>query len=189
MKNTVHSSVSSSWMRDDNICWIGCAYVTFTRRRNQEAALHIKLNGISIQEAEKYTFLGITFDNKLNWDTHTKTLCDSLRKLAALFKMLTRGRTTLQPALLIRIYKALVRSKLDYGAVILTELTQTRTQLLERAQNNILRIILGCFQSTPKALLNMETGIIPVAHRWEDLATRYLVRLMEPGVCSSQNNN
>ena len=111
-------------------------------------------------------FLGMIFDRKFKWGIHTQTLVNNIRRKANLFKMLTRGKTTPKPTLVIPIYKAMVRSKLDYGSVILTAITASRTLDLKRAQNQILRIILECFQSTPTALLNMETGIAPVVQRW-----------------------
>ena len=156
-----------------------CAYVTFSRRRTQEPPINITLDGTNIKEVDQFKFLGITFDNKMKWDIHTQTLINSIRRKANFFKLLTRGKTILKPNLLIRIYKAMIRSKLDYGAIILSSITTSRAQELERAQNQILRIILGCFQSTPTPLLNIETGITPVAQRWDDLATRYLLKLSQ----------
>ena len=64
--------------------------------------------------------------------------------------------------LLLRIYKALIRSKLDYGASGLINIPNSRIESLEKTQNQLLRIILGCLKSTPKALLHIETDTPPL---------------------------
>nr|CAH0099247.1 unnamed protein product [Daphnia galeata] len=66
-------------------------------------------------------------------------------------------------SLLIRIFKAMIRSVYDYGAVILTTIPKTRLDKLEQIQNQVLRSILG--------------GIYPVKDRWDLLAYNYLLRL------------
>ena len=71
----------------------------------------------------------------------------------------------------------MIRSKLDYGALILTTIPKTKLKKLETTQNQILRGILGCFKSTPIPLILIETGISPIRDRWDMLATRYLTNL------------
>ncbi|KZS18271.1 Uncharacterized protein APZ42_015591 [Daphnia magna] len=50
---------------------------------------------------------------------------------------------------------------------------ESRLGKLEQAQNQILRIILGCFKSTPRALINIETGIYPVKDSLSHHPTTY----------------
>ena len=71
----------------------------------------------------------------------------------------------------------MIRSAYDYGAAILTTIPKSRLDKLEQIQNQVLRSILGGFKSTPKVLLNIETGIYPVKDRWNLLAYNYLLRL------------
>jgi hypothetical protein len=70
-----------------------------------------------------------------------------------------------------------IRSKLDYGALILTTIPKTKLKKLETTQNQILRDILGCFKSTPIPLIQIETGISSIKDRWDMLLTRYLTNL------------
>ena len=92
--------------------------------------------------------------------------------------MLIHGKNTLKIFLVIRIFKAMIRSVYDYGSVILTTIPKTRLDKLEQVQNQVLRSILGCFKSTQKVLLlNIETGIYPVKDRWDLLAYNYLLQL------------
>jgi hypothetical protein len=70
-----------------------------------------------------------------------------------------------------------IRSKLDYGAPILTTIPKTKLKKLKTNHNQILRDILGCFKSTPIPLIQIETGISHIKDRWDMLATRYLTNL------------
>lgn len=66
-------------------------------------------------------------------------------------KTLTRGRTHLGLRsffTLLRIYNALARSRIDYGAVMLCCLPKYKFQLVETTQNTLLRAILGRMSST-----------------------------------------
>jgi len=73
----------------------------------------------------------------------------------------------------------MIRSAYDFGSIILTTTTKSKLDKLEQAQNQILRIILGGFKSTPRVLLNIETGIYPFKDIWDQLAYNYILRLNE----------
>ena len=92
------------------------------------------------------------------------------------------GKSTLNTGLLIRTYKALIRSKIDYGSIVLSSMNKSKLLKLEQTQNTILRNILGCLKSTPTALIYIESGLTPIKHRRDLLSSRYLMKLNErPG--------
>ena len=156
-----------------------CASLTFTRKRNKDPEHNFKLSAATISEVLQYKFLGIILDQKLSWEPHTKTTINKIQRRSNLIRTLTYGRNTLKIAQLIRIHKAMIRSAYDYGSIILNSIPKARLDKLEQAQNQILRIILGGFKSTPRVLLNIETGIYPVKDRWDQLAYNYIIRLNE----------
>lgn len=73
----------------------------------------------------------------------------------------------------------MVRNKIDYGAALLVGALDSHQEKIEVAQNRNLRIIIGAARSTPIALLNLETGITSVLHRWMLLASIYFIILNE----------
>lgn len=97
--------------------------------------------------------------------------------MAGLMTTLSKGKTTLSSNLLIRTFKALVWSKLDYGAVALNGIPPSTIKQLDSTQNKLLRIIMGAARSTSIPSLCIETGIAPIGYRWNDLAARYLLTL------------
>jgi len=154
-----------------------CNSLVFSRRKDPVPELVLHFNCPLIVPAMSYKFLGVTFDSRLSWIPHLKDLKTKLVRGFGLLKTLTWGRTRLGFRLLLRIYNALARSRIDYGAVVFSGLSNTKMNMVEKTQNELLRIILGCMKSTPIHLLNLETGIIPVKDRWEELTARYLINL------------
>lgn len=94
-----------------------------------------------------------------------------------MLKLLTFGKSTLNTKLLVRIYKATIRSKLDYGATVLSSIPKSKMNKLETTQNTILRNIIGALKSTPTPLIYLETGLTSIKDRWDLLASRYLNKL------------
>jgi hypothetical protein len=154
-----------------------CAALTFSRKRTHLPHLNLKLMGSSIIEVKHFKFLGLIFDSKLSWDKHIEEINTCLIRRGNILKSLTSKKTYLSTTLLLRVYKALIRSKLDYGAAALVNIPKSKIEILERTQNQLLRIVLGCLKSTPKALLHLETNILPVHMRWQNLAANYYLKL------------
>lgn len=100
----------------------------------------------------------------------------SWRKLN-LLKSLAYRNSGLNFHSLTRLYKAFIRSKFEYGAIIFTSLSKSLMYKVEVAQNSVLRTILGAFKATPTALLNWELNIEPMASRWHFLASKYVIKL------------
>ncbi len=147
-----------------------CVSLTFTKKRKSEPEHRFKLSGTTMSEVLQSKFLGIILDHKLSWQLYTKTIINKIKKRANLIRTLTYGKNILKLPLLIRIFKDMIRSTYDYGSFTLGSMPKTKINKINQAQNQILRIILCCFRSTPIALLNIETGVHSVESRWEQLA-------------------
>jgi ribonuclease HI len=154
-----------------------CASLTFSRRRSPQPTLKLNLMSSLIKEVKQYKFLGLIFDSKLSWEQHINEVNTCIQRRGNILKALTSKKTILSTPLLLRIYKALIRSKLDYGASALINIPNSRIDTLEKTQNQLLHIIFGCLKSTPKALLHIESDIPPVKIRWQMLAANYFLKL------------
>ncbi len=154
-----------------------CVAVLFSRKKKQQEKPQLLLDGYPIELAPTFKFLGVTFDLRLTWASHITTVTQKIRRYYNIMKSLTTGRKILKLPLLTRIYKAIIRSKIDYGSIVLSELPPSRLIGIDVAQNQVLRIMLGCPATTPLSLLYFETGITPVQARWKQLAAAYTLRL------------
>ena len=89
----------------------------FTNRR-QVLPPVIKLAGEPVLFVTSHKFLGLTLDSpKLSYRNHIQNLKTALIPSVNILKMLSYKHWGADKKSLIRIYKALVRSKIDYGSI------------------------------------------------------------------------
>ena len=78
---------------------------------------------------------------------------------------------------LLKLYWALVRSKLDYGCIIYGSARKSNLQMLDPIHNQGLRLILGAFRTFPVASLYVEANEPSLYSRREKLSLQYALRL------------
>jgi hypothetical protein len=76
-----------------------------------------------------------------------------------------------------RLYRSVVRSKLDYGCVAYGSARNSYLESLDRVQNAALRVRLGAFRTTPVSSLHVEVNELPLRLRSQKLALQYIVKL------------
>lgn len=112
-----------------------CALLVFTRKRGLDDQLNLCLNNRPIPIVNTFKFLGMYFDKMINWKTHVQTTLNKATRSLNAIKILARGKSGLHIKSLVRLYKSLVRSRLEYGALILTSLSKTQRDSFELLQN------------------------------------------------------
>ncbi len=98
-------------------------------------------------------------------------------KLRNLFKILTCTNNGPSVDSLCIIYKALIRSGLEYGTIPYGCANQNQQKRIETVQNSILRMILGAPTSTPIKELQCELGLNSIESRRSCLTGRYVIRI------------
>ena len=78
---------------------------------------------------------------------------------------------------LLRLYRALVRSKLDYGCFIYGAACKSYISLLDPIQNQGLRLSLGAFRTSPAQSLCVEANELPLHLRREKLALQFATKI------------
>ena len=75
------------------------------------------LDGKELEEVERYKYLGVIFDERLNWKDHKKEILDKARRKAYLMFGfgISRGLSTRS---CVRLWEILVRPMLEYGAEV-----------------------------------------------------------------------
>ena len=79
----------------------------------------------------------------------------------------------------MRCYYALIRSRLDYGAMLYDTATNTTLKKLDKIQNMCLRIALGVYKSTPIISLEAESNCLPLFIHRKFLLLSYIYRVSE----------
>lgn len=91
-------------------------------------------------------------------------------------------KTGAHPETLIRIYKALFRSVLEYGCIVHCNAKASNRQMLSVVNNQCLRKITGATRTTPLNMLAALSGQEPVELRQQLVAAKEIVR------CFARNN-
>ena len=89
--------------------------IHFTKKRGMFPLLTLKLQQELIKVISEVKFLALVFDAKLSWIPHLKMLRSHCLQSMNLLKCLSCTSWGAERATLLRVYRALIRSRLDYG--------------------------------------------------------------------------
>ena len=78
----------------------------------------LKLDGVEIPVVDQYKFLGVIFDRKLSFIPHINYLKAKCHKALQLLRVVAHTDWGADKSTLLKLYRSLVRSKLDYGCFI-----------------------------------------------------------------------
>ena len=136
----------------------------------------LHLNGSPIPVVEESKFLGILFDRKLSFIPHIKYLKAKCLKALNLVKALSHTSWGADRTTLLKLYRSLVRSKLDYGCIIYGSARKSYLLMLDPIHHQGLSLALGAFR-TSVASLYMEADEPSLNSRREKLSLQYAIRL------------
>ena len=137
----------------------------------------LKLYNCQIPVVTEVKFLGIIFDSKLTFKPHIANLKKKCLKAMNLLRVLAHTDWGADSTTLLKLYRSLVRSKLDYGCIVYGSARDSYLQLLDRVQNAALRICLGSYRTTPISSLYVEAVEPPLSLRRQKLALQYTTKL------------
>ena len=149
----------------------------FSLRPYNHADAQIFHLGQPIPSSSHYKYLGINLDARLTWKYHISMLRTKCSQAMYILQALSNMRWGGDPYTLSILYKALVRSRMDYGAFLYGSAAPSHLRHLDVIQNQALRFILGATKTTPIVAMDAEAKIPPLRFRRSFLAQKYLIRL------------
>ena len=172
---------ASQWGLSLNINKTKCMY--FTHKKVNPPSLLCK--GHPIEVVYQFRYLGVTLDApRLRWGAHIEALKISCIPIVNLLKCISHRQWGADGMLLLKLYKILVLSRLDYAAPFYACAAQTQLSKLSIIQNNCLRTALGCRKTTPIRSLEVEANIPPLSIHRKELLCKYYHRLTMLPMCS-----
>ena len=130
---------------------------------------HLRIENQDIPWTKEIKYLRLYLTPTLTFTTHTGRVAQvALGHLANLFPLLARD-STLTLATKLRLYLAVIRSTLTYGASVWCSTSATNIQTLQIVQNKYLRVFSASPKNTPISLLQSTLGV--------DLIRTYVHRL------------
>lgn len=146
---------------------------------------NINIQGDLVPRVTSARFLGIIFDEKLKGKAHLQYLNLKCRKLVDIISTLTGVKWGSHPSLLLNLYKAAIRSVIDYGCQTYCFKGNTMfdnrnlNQLflkLARLQYRAIRTALGLRKSTPINVLLSEARELIMRDRTLFLTSKFIFR-------------
>ena len=150
-----------------------CKVMTISRKRNP-TRLDLQFGSTTLTEVNELEILGVTIDSKLTWKKHVSNIASRAgQKLGALRRVANkldkRGRAT--------VYKAQVRSVMEYASLAWMSASPTTLGLLDSIQRKALRVI-GVDEHEATSELNIST-----LHQRRQVAAATVLYKMHTSLC------
>lgn len=151
--------------------------VLFTKSTNRPD-VKLEINGRQIKVAKSTKFLGVIFDQQLTWSEHIDYISSKCGKRLNLMRAVSGARWGATHKSLVTIYRALIRSVLDYGALAYDSASTSQLQKLDRMQSSALKLCCGAMKSTAIAALQVECGEAPLRLRRLQHQIKFAVKVI-----------
>ena len=144
----------SNWhlkMAPEKCCYIILSHYSKSGENGKKGIKQEKfdlfLYGKKIPIDNNPTFLGMTFDKYLSFKNQISFLINSCNDRLDIIKVLSHKSWNINSETLIKLYKSLVRSIIDYSIFIFNRISVKNKMKLQTLQNNALRIIYNKYQN------------------------------------------
>jgi len=158
--------------------------IHFTRNTRLDVTASIQLNGTTISPDKEARYLGVIFDQKLKFHSHLEYATKKGTKFALALSNIARITWGTPFKYVRRLYTAVIRPRIQYGAAIWHRPEDTRgspatsqANSLTAVQRLAMKTITGCFKTTSTAALQHETELLPIELELRKQITKYLTRI------------
>ncbi|HIP25812.1 MAG TPA: hypothetical protein EYG81_05080, partial [Archaeoglobus profundus] len=141
--------------------------------------IDLRMNGIKINFKNNVKFLGVIFDNHLNWQSHIKYIKARASKALNLLRKLAHTTWGTKRQTMMMLYKAVVLSILDYGCPIYGSASENVLKNLDPIHHEGIRLCTGAFRSSPKESLYVDSGELPLKNRRNQISMQRALKIME----------
>ena len=152
-----------------------CVYLSRHRGILQEPS--INMYGTPIAVKTEHKFLGLIFDYKLTFIPHIKHLKVKCLKSLNILKVLSPVSWGSDRLCLLRIYRAVVRSRLDYASFVYGSARPSALKMLDPIHHQGLRLATGAFRTSPVLSLYAEANELSLENRRFSLGFMYSLRV------------
>lgn len=136
-----------------------------TKHKKNIVEPKLTLDGQTLECVKKFTFLGVTFDTKLNWTEHVNNITAKTKLNMNVIRMLSNTTYGSDRNSLLKLHDALIASINGYGSIAFNNLTQEQEKRLNTVQIRGLKYAIGAFITSPNKSVEVEAGVTPVRHQ------------------------
>ena len=149
----------------------------FCQSRKLHLDPELTLDGIQIEVVPEFKFLGLLFDSILSFIPHINYLSNKCQKALNLLRVVSSMDWGADRKVLLRLYRSLVRSKMDYGCVVYGSARKSYLCKLDSIHNQGLRLALGAFRTSPVISLYAEANEPSLNFRRKKLSLQYYLKV------------
>ena len=153
--------------------------IHFCRQKQCTENPQLYLRNVKIPFNDTVKILGVTFDSKLRYDTHLKQLRDKCSKRLDVLKMISTTKYGADCKSMLHLYRALVRSQLDYGSQVYGNASEKTLKIVDPVHNSGIRICTGAFRTSPIDSILVEASEPPLAIRRTKLNMTYMTKVAQ----------
>ena len=127
-----------------------CKVVHFTapRSRAQRPPI-VRIGNTLLRVKESTKFLGLWWDSHLSFKKHISVLKTQCKEALNLIRVVAHFKWGRDRDTLLMLYRAIVRSKFDYGCIVYGTASNANLRQLDSIHNSGLRLALGALCTSP----------------------------------------
>ncbi|GFW75959.1 putative RNA-directed DNA polymerase from transposon X-element [Trichonephila clavipes] len=152
--------------------------VHFCRKRGIHPDPEIRIRDVQIPVVPDVRFLGVIFDRRLTFLPHILHLRKRCEKSLNLLKVLSNTSWGADRTSLLRVYQAIVLSRIDYGCVAYGSACNSTLQKLDPVHHMALRICSGAFRTSPVQSLYVNCHQLPLDLRRRKLSLAFYFKIL-----------
>ena len=136
--------------------------VHFRRKRNCFLDPDLFLGNRQLQFVDEVRYLGLIFDSKLNWRSHLRQIKISCPRALNLLRVLSHPTSGTDRTTLLRLYRALILSKLNYGCHAYSSARFSALRTLDSVHHAGIRLSTGAYRTSPVTSLCVDAAEPPL---------------------------
>ena len=131
----------------------------FSKRKIPEQLNSIKINSENIYSVDAVKYLGLTVDDKLNWEKHAEELCQKLTKTINAFKIVKRY---IPEDRKMNLYYAYIHSRIQYGCELYSCCNKKTLKQIQTKQNRSIKALYNLDHLTPTKQMHKDLKLLMV---------------------------
>ncbi|KAK3596194.1 hypothetical protein CHS0354_033783 [Potamilus streckersoni] len=152
--------------------------ILFSQKRSRQIEPPtLYLNQQKVKFTTHTVFLGAILDRHLSWKLHINNLIERCRQDLNLLRHIKGLKWGADQDTMLKIYRTVLRSKLDYACQAYDSAEQPLLKKLDTIQYKALRLCTGTLTNTSLRELQVFTGEPPLKFRRTELLLKYAARI------------
>src|SRR6218665_1234811 len=152
--------------------------VRFQKRQRPEGKPPcLKLGSANLVFEKSVKFLGMLFDQRLDWTAQVNYIVDRCKPRLNLMRAMAGASWGASKETLLVVYRAMTRSIIDYGSVAYDNTSSTNRATLDSIQYKALSICCGSLRGTSMAALQVDCGEMPLHLRRRQQMMEYTTKI------------